>query len=102
MNPSFRLHNAQRTGRLKSIFEVESGADCECVVPGLDVPVVAKNKGKKPGEFVERGRKVAHFAVAKGYDPQEALESALHLLAKEVFAERLELFVPPLSMSAGF
>jgi len=100
--PKLQIAQCAKTGRLKSIFEVVAGADCECVVPGLDVPVVAKNKGKKPGGLVERGRKVAHFAVAKGYDPQEALESALHLLAKEVFAERLELFVPPLSMSAGF
>lgn len=100
--PKLQIAQCTKTGDLKSIFEVATGAECGCVVPGLNLPVVAKNKGKKPNQFVQRGQRVAHFAVAKGHDAQKALESALHHLAKAVFAQRLELFVPPLRMSPNF
>lgn len=100
--PKLQIAQCAETGDFKSIFEVAVGAECGCVAPGLGVPVVAKNKGKKPGEIIGPGRKIAHFAIAKGYDAQAAFETALHLLAKHVFAQRKELFIPAVEMSRDF
>jgi len=89
-----QIAECAQTGELKSIFEVPAGAACRCVLPGTDVPLIAKNKGKFPGQALEKGQRQAHFAYTAGSNPQRALESAIHKLAKTVFHQRRRLHLP--------
>lgn len=73
---------------LKHISEVPNGKKCGCVCPNIDCrkPLIARNRSS---EFKE-----IHFAHAPGADCGSAYESALHLLAKEVFRELGEIRIP--------
>ena len=87
------------TGKLKSIFEVESGLNCNCVVPGTTISVIAKNVGKCPNQPIKKGQRIAHFALSRGEDSQGAIESALHHLAKAVFLVDKTLRLPKVELS---
>ena len=89
-----QIAECAETGELKSIFEVPAGAACQCVLPGTEVPLIAKNKGKFPGQALEKGQRQAHFAYTAGSNPQRAIESAIHKLAKTVFHQRRRLHLP--------
>ncbi|WP_437494966.1 competence protein CoiA family protein [Sorangium sp. So ce1014] len=71
-------------GRLLHISEVSSGLGCGCVCPACRGPLVA-NKGTK---------KTHHFAHHSIRDCVEAYETMLHLLAKQVIAERKLVMLP--------
>lgn len=92
--PLLQIAECAVTGELKSIFEVPAGAACRCVLPGTEVPLIAKNKGKFPGQALEKGQRQAHFAYTAGSNPQRAIESAIHKLAKTVFHQRRRLHLP--------
>jgi len=82
------------TGEMKSIYDVANGLACNCVLPGTDEPLIAKNKGKKRGEPLLPGQRAPHFALTTGANPQHAIESAIHKLAKRVFAQTKRLWLP--------
>jgi hypothetical protein len=67
-------------GKLKHISEVANGKACDCICPSphCEEPLIARNKGKKNADC---------FAHESGTECDNALESALHLLAKQVFNE---------------
>lgn len=82
------------TGEMKSIYDVANGLACNCVLPGTDEPLIAKNKGKRRGEPLSPGQRAPHFALTTGANPQHAIESAIHKLAKRVFAQTKRLWLP--------
>lgn len=63
--------------------QVPNGKACGCVCPACKRPLVAKQKSSTP-----------HFAHAPGEDCAKALETAVHLAAKQLIAERGELRLP--------
>lgn len=63
--------------------QVPNGKACGCVCPACKRPLVAKQKSSTP-----------HFAHAPGEDCAKALETAVHLAAKQLIAARRELRLP--------
>lgn len=63
--------------------QVPNGKACACVCPGCRRPLVARQKAATP-----------HFAHAPGQDCAHALETAVHLAAKQLIAERKALRLP--------
>ena len=74
-----------KKGKLLTINEVDSGLACACICPGCQKELIAK-KGKKMTH---------HFAHKNGMTCSTALETALHLKAKEIFKNANELMLPP-------
>jgi hypothetical protein len=66
------------------ISEVENGLACGCTCPGCGSDLIAKK-----GPIQEH-----HFAHASGSDCAAGVESGLHLAAKDILAEREEIFLP--------
>lgn len=79
--------------RMVHISEVERGLACGCVCPHCGAPLIAY-KGEK---------KVDHFGHQPGAECAAggALESMLHRLAKQIIAQRLEVYLPPVVARAG-
>ena len=73
-----------RGHRLLSVEEVPRGLACDCICPACGARLVAK-KG---------ARQAHHFAHYRGHACANALETSLHLKAKEVF-ERVRRIVAP-------
>ena len=71
-------------GEITHISEAENGLKCVCVCPTCDGALIAKQ-----GKVVEH-----HFAHASGAECQHAVETALHLAAKEILAVRREFVLP--------
>lgn len=87
-------HRGQRTyltyalnmdDELVHIDSVPNGNDCACFCPHCKSGLCAKNGGEY---------KVHHFAHMHGVDCAGALESALHLMAKEVLQEIKSVRLP--------
>lgn len=74
-------------GKLVSPDEVERGRACQCVCPGCNVEVIAK-------QGTER---MWHFAHAKGEKCVEGYEVSIHELAKQMLRQRMELLLPSLT-----
>ena len=66
------------------ISEVERGLKCACTCPMCGSDLVAKQ-----GKVQEH-----HFAHAKGAECAHAVETALHLAAKDIIAKRGEIVLP--------
>jgi len=79
-----RLCHGVREGRLLHISEVPRGLACRCVCPACGSQLVARH-----GQVREH-----HFAHAAGNDCGTAVETALHLAAKEILASRKEIVLP--------
>ena len=69
---------------LVSIEDVESGLACNCLCPHCKAPLIAR-KG------AQRAKHFAHYRLA---DCNHGTETALHLMAKNIVAETLKVFVP--------
>lgn len=72
--------------KLIPISEAPLGLACKCICPECKMPLVAKNN---PDNI-----RTAHFAHSSGHTCKGALESALHLLAKQVLQECKGLRLP--------
>ncbi|WP_255153948.1 competence protein CoiA family protein [Ferruginibacter sp. HRS2-29] len=79
------LRLAIRNGRIVSIDEVENGKVCGCVCAQCGAALIAKNNGKV---------KQHHFAHESDSDCKGAIESALHLLAKDILLANKKIFIP--------
>ena len=66
------------TGKLVYIDEVQNGNKCCCFCPACKEPLIAKNQGFK---------RMHHFSHQSGTECDYAMESMLHLLAKEKIRE---------------
>lgn len=89
-----QLPYAIKDGELIHISQVESGLVCDCVCPSCSATLVAKK-----GEEVEH-----HFSHYAADACSTALETALHLAAKEVLkaANRIALPAVIVDFSSGF
>lgn len=83
----FGLHN----DKLVTVSEVERGLACECVCPACAHPLIAR-KGEE---------RIHHFAHSKGEECEYAVESAIHLAAKEILAEHKRIYLPPVTLQVG-
>lgn len=75
-------------GQIVNIDEVPTGARCKCFCPACKEPLIAKNSGAK---------RIHHFAHQSGTECEYAVESMLHILAKEkireAFLSKSEYFI---------
>lgn len=69
--------------RLYEPSQVPNGKACGCVCPACKHPLIAKQGASTP-----------HFAHAQDENCSKALETAVHLAAKQLIAEKLELRLP--------
>lgn len=72
-----------KDGVLYEPCQVLNGKDCGCFCPGCNHPLIARQKAKTP-----------HFAHAAGKACGDGRETAIHLAAKQLIAERMELALP--------
>lgn len=76
---AYRLTYAlNETGQLVNVDDVLVGKKCGCFCPACKEPLTAKNQGKK---------RMPHFAHQSETECDYAIESMLHLIAKEKIRE---------------
>lgn len=75
-----------RDGKLLHVSEVESGLKCECYCPACNYPLEAKK-----GEINSH-----HFAHYRTAECSKAVETALHIFAKNIIAHHKRIFLPSL------
>lgn len=83
---SLRVPFGLRDGRLYEPLQVESGIKCGCICPGCGGRLVARHSPS--------GRVVSNFAHHSGDDCATGFETAVHLAAKQLIADRMTLFLP--------
>ena len=85
-----------KSGCLKSIYDVETGKECGCFCPNptCNQPLIAKNNNKTADKELAKGKKTAHFSHFDGSICATARESAIHLLAKKILVENPILYLP--------
>lgn len=71
---AYLTYALNQEGKLVHVEDVPNGNDCRCICPACKKPLQAKNAGLI---------REHHFAHQPGVDCPTALETALHLLAKE-------------------
>ncbi len=79
------LTYAIHDGELIYVDNVKNGLNCNCFCPACGEKLVARNKGKV---------KSHHFAHYFGTDCSGAVQTALHLLAKEIILEEKNILLP--------
>lgn len=89
--PDIKLPFGIRDGTVVHISQVQQGLACGCVCPVCKKPLVARK-----GAVV-----VPHFAHYQGAECARAAETALHLEAKRILAERREIWLPEVTVSIG-
>lgn len=75
-----------QNGKLIHISEVSNGLASECVCPHCKRALIAKNN--------PNNKKESHFAHYSTMECKGAVETALHLLAKEVMLNTKKMFLP--------
>lgn len=86
--PEILLPFGVKAGVLVDVSQVESGLACGCVCPSCGSSLIAR-----------KGRiKVHHFGHHSGAECPTALETALHLAAKQVLDEQKKIAVPPVEV----
>lgn len=79
-------------GHLVHVDDVPNGEACGCTCPECRSKLIAKNKGQHNQH---------HFAHVGGSDCVGAVESALHLMAKEIFSEGKKIMLPRYPLQVG-
>ena len=79
-------------GYLVHIDSVPNGEACGCTCPECGSKLIAKNKGQHNQH---------HFAHVGGSDCVGAVESALHLMAKEILSEGKKIMLPRYPLQVG-
>ncbi|MCM3390237.1 hypothetical protein M3649_19245 [Ureibacillus chungkukjangi] len=88
----FKLPYGLKNGKLVHISEVEKGLKCECVCPGCNSVLIAR-KGAKTTH---------HFAHYNGAECSKAVETALHLSAKEILQKHKKIRIPKVIVDLNF
>lgn len=86
-----KLPFGMKDGRLLHVHDAERGAACDCTCPACGHPLIAK-KGEST---------VHHFAHDKGKECEHAVETALHLAAKEIIERVGWMYVPATAVTLG-
>jgi hypothetical protein len=71
--------------------QVPNGMACGCICPACKRPLIAKQRAKTP-----------HFAHAPGEDCENGLETAVHLAAKQILADRREVRLPAVEFRSSY
>ena len=79
-------------GEITNIFEAKNGLKCACTCPACGGALIAKQ-----GKTLEH-----HFAHASGDECRHAVETALHLAAKNILAVRKELVLPAIKIPSVY
>ena len=79
-------------GETTHISEAENGLKCACICPTCGGALIAKQ-----GKIVEH-----HFAHVSGDECQHAVETALHLAAKDILAVRKEFVLPAVEIHSRY
>ena len=82
---TLKLPFALKDDKIVTIKEVERGKKCNCKCPSCGVSLIAKQGAKT----------VHHFAHFNGSQCKYAVETALHLMAKEILFEEKKIMLPP-------
>ena len=85
MTKKIKVPYGIRNGKSLHITEVENGLGCNCVCIGCGTTLIAKTNHKTP-----------HFAHYSSEQCEHALETSLHLIAKEIIVSSGGLFLPAL------
>lgn len=88
MPPTLRVPFGWKDDRLWEPGQVPNGKACGCVCPACQRPLIARQNHQTP-----------HFAHAPGADCPKALETAIHLAAKQLIADRQALRLPVLTFT---
>lgn len=88
MPPSLRVPFGWKEERLWEPRQVPNGKGCGCVCPACQRPLIARQNHQTP-----------HFAHAPGADCPRALETAIHLAAKQLIADSQALRLPVLAFT---
>lgn len=84
----------RKEGTRVSVFDVETGDECNCICTLCKKPVGAKNAGKTWDTVLKPNQKSAHFYHINSSDCNG--ETLIHILAKEVIKESKKIiFVIP-------
>jgi len=89
MKSEIKLPFGLKDGRLYHITEVNNGLKCKCICPNCGVKLIAKNN---PSNKV-----TLHFAHHKSSECPGSLETAIHLMAKQVIKDKLLIYTPKYS-----
>ncbi len=82
--PAVKLTHGIREGQLTHISDVEKGLQCGCMCPCCDTELVAR-KGH---------RRTHHFAHYNAEPCVGAIETALHMISKEILASEMKIWLP--------
>ena len=77
-----------KDGKILHISQVEQGLNCGCICPNCQHPLIAR-KGSKTTH---------HFAHYKGKECEKALETALHIAAKEILSRYKRIILPRIEL----
>lgn len=83
------LTYALKDGVLVHVMDVPNGLACNAFCPNCKEPLIARANNKN-GNF----RKTAHFSHASGSECSGAIESAIHLLAKQILVHNKCIQLP--------
>lgn len=86
-----KLQYAIKNNKIVSIDEVESGIKCGCICPACGNALIAK-KGKI---------KIHHFAHSNSEECKGSIETSIHMLAKEILSEEMNMMLPPVYLDFG-
>lgn len=75
-----------KDGRMWTVRQVAAGQACGCTCPGCGKPLIAK--------ALDSQHRQAHFAHLTDSNCQSGFETAVHLKAKQLIVDRLELLLP--------
>jgi len=81
--PILRVPFGQIGDRLFEPRQVPNGKACGCICPACKRPLIARQRAQTP-----------HFAHGPGQDCAHAVETAVHLAAKQIIADQGELRLP--------
>ena len=79
-------------GEVTHVSEAENGLKCACICPTCRGPLIAKQ-----GKIVEH-----HFAHASGDECQHAVETVLHLAAKDILVVRKQIVLPAVEIPTSY
>ena len=79
-------------GEITNISEAKNGLKCACTCPACGGTLIAKQ-----GKLLEH-----HFAHASGDECQHAVETALHLVAKDILTVRKEFVLPAIKIPSVY
>ena len=83
-----RVPFGEKSGRMVTPAEVESGRACDCTCPGCNTPLIARKGEQNVWHFAHDG-----IACAIG------AETALHLMAKQILADERSVQLPAVEIN---